>query len=339
MSLYKVGATWYIYITHQGERIRQSTGTADKRRAQQIHDQLKAELWQRRAAGHTWHDAIRLWLDEAPRDEADRYRLRALGIGDIPLERIDAPLIEEKLAGKRAANYQRYRNLILAVLNGARRAGWIEQAPKPASKKPPAGRIRWLTRKEWDTLYRHLPAHLQPLALFAVATGLRQKNVTHLEWSQVDLKRRVAWIHPDQAKSRKALGIPLSDEAIAVLTAQEAVCRGDGDDPGKWVFPYRGKPIGKIKTAWAKALQRAGLGEWIGEGEQRKFVTDFRWHDLRHTWASWHIMAGTPLEVLQKLGGWSDIRMVLRYAHLAPEHLAGFANNYATSSRHNRAAA
>lgn len=323
MSLYKVGEVWYYYLTHDGRRHRQSTGTTDRRRAQQIHDRIKAELWQRRDAGKSWFDALRLWLSEAERDAADRYRLRALGIGDIPLDRITAELVEERLAGKRPANWQRYRNLVLAVLNTAKRAGWIEEAPKIAGRKPPAGRIRWLTREEWTTLYADLPAHLQPLALFAVSTGLRQKNVTHLEWRQVDIKRRVAWIHPDQAKSRKAIGIPLSDDAIAVLEAQEAAQAGE---KGKWVFPYRGKPIGKIKTAWGKALTRAG-------------IENFTWHDLRHTWASWHIMAGTPLEVLQKLGGWSDIRMVLRYAHLAPEHLAAFANNYATGSRHNRAAA
>lgn len=319
MSLYRRGETWWIYITHQGERIRQSAGTADKRAAQQIHDQVKAELWQRRAAGRSWYDAIRLWLDESPRDEADRYRLRALGIADIPLEQITAALVEEKLAGKRPANYQRYRNLVVAVLNTARRAGWIAEIPKIASKKPAAGRIRWLTRDEWAALYTELPAHLKPLALFAVSTGLRQSNVTHLEWSQVDIERRVAWVHPDQAKGKKAIGIPLSDDAMGVLTHQI----GESD---RWVFPYRGKPIGKIKTAWKKALTRAG-------------IENFTWHDLRHTWASWHIMAGTPLEVLQKLGGWSDIRMVLRYAHLAPEYLAGFANNYATKLRHNRAAA
>lgn len=323
MSLYKVGSTWYIYLTHHGERIRRSSGTADRKAAQRQHDQLKADLWQRRAAGRGWFDAIRLWLDDAERNASDRYRLRALGIGDVPLASITAQLVEEKLAGKRPANYQRYRNLVLAVLNSAKRAGWIEDVPRIAGRKPPAGRIRWLTREEWERLHRELPVHLKPLALFAVSTGLRQKNVTFLEWSQVDLDRRAAWIHPDQAKSRKAIGIPLSDDAVAVLQAQRAAA---GAKPGKWVFPYRGKPIGKIKTAWMRALARAGI-----EG--------FTWHDLRHTWASWHIMAGTPLEVLQKLGGWSDIRMVLRYAHLAPEHLAGFANNYATGSRHNRAAA
>jgi len=55
--------------------------------------------------------------------------------------------------------------------------------------------------------------------------------------------------------------------------------------------------------------------------------TDFRWHDLRHTWASWHVQAGTPLHVLQELGGWASPEMVQRYAHLSAAHLEDYANN------------
>ena len=92
-------------------------------------------------------------------------------------------------------------------------------------------------------------------------------------------------------------------------------------------FAAHQKKIGKIKTAWNKARERAGLGEWVGEGDARKFEPNFRWHDFRHTFASWHAMSGTPLEVLQKLGGWSDMRMVMKYAHLSPSYIAQFTNN------------
>jgi integrase len=82
------------------------------------------------------------------------------------------------------------------------------------------------------------------------------------------------------------------------------------------VFPtHRGGPQAQISTGWKAALKRANI------------EPEFRWHDLRHTWASWHVMSGTPLEVLQRLGGWSSLAMVMRYAHLSPDHLAGFANN------------
>ena len=84
----------------------------------------------------------------------------------------------------------------------------------------PKRRIRWLTHEEAERLIRELPEHLAEMARFSLATGLRKANVTGLEWSQVNLQRRIAWIHPDQAKARKAIGIPLNAEAILVLRTQ-----------------------------------------------------------------------------------------------------------------------
>jgi integrase len=63
-----------------------------------------------------------------------------------------------------------------------------------------------------------------------------------------------------------------------------------------------------VGSAWERSLRRAG-------------IENFRFHDLRHTWASWHVMSGTRLQELMELGGWKSFEMVLRYAHLAPEHL------------------
>jgi hypothetical protein len=74
-------------------------------------------------------------------------------------------------------------------------------------------------------------------------------------------------------------------------------------------------PTGKISSAaWRKACIRAG-------------VPTLRFHDLRHTWASWHVQAGTPLPVLQELGGWASYSMVLRYSHLGRSHVAAWAGN------------
>ena len=141
-----------------------------------------------------------------------------------------------------------------------------------------------------------------------LATGLRESNALELEWQQIDMQRCVAWIQLDQAKAAKAIGVPLNEDAIAVLKAQI----------GKHlthVFTYKGNPVAKAGTfAWRKALKRAGIEQ-------------FRWHDLRHTWASWHVQNGTPLHILKELGGWASYEMVQRYAHLAPEHLAKFAGN------------
>jgi len=80
-----------------------------------------------------------------------------------------------------------------------------------------------------------------------------------------------------------------------------------------YVFSFRDQRVVQLSTkAWYAALERAG-------------IEDFRWHDLRHTWASWHVQNGTPLFALQELGGWESPEMVRRYAHLGADHLAAYA--------------
>jgi len=112
----------------------------------------------------------------------------------------------------------------------------------------------------------------------------------------------MAWIHPDESKSGRGIAIPLNDDAVAVLRSRV----------GKhlvYVFTYGDHPVKQTSTkAWYKALERAG-------------IKNFRWHDLRHTWASWHVQSGTSLQELMELGGWASFEMVLRYAHMAGEHL------------------
>ena len=179
------------------------------------------------------------------------------------------------------------------------------------------GRIRWLTQCESSRLLSELPEHLKVMAKFSLATGLRERNVTGLQWAQIDMNRRCAWIHAEQSKSKKAIAVPLNDDAMSVLRKQ----LGKHSDN---VFTYKGKPVELANTkAWRKALKRAG-------------ISDFRWHDLRHTWASWHIQNGTPLHILKDLGGWADLSMVLRYAHLSSEHLSGYANNSAQVINHDK---
>jgi integrase len=80
----------------------------------------------------------------------------------------------------------------------------------------------------------------------------------------------------------------------------------------RWCFTFANQRIRKSSTAWDKAKQRAGS-------------EDFRFHDLRHTWASWHVQSGTSLPELMELAGWKSYEMVLRYAHLAPEKLSSVA--------------
>ena len=120
--------------------------------------------------------------------------------------------------------------------------------------------------------------------------------------------RACAWIHADQAKSIKAIAVPLNDDALKVILEQKGKHSTN-------VFTYKSRPIKTANNqAWRKALKRSG-------------IENFRYHDLRHTWASWHIQNGTPLHVLKELGGWADLTMVMRYAHLSSDHLKTYAKN------------
>lgn len=113
-------------------------------------------------------------------------------------------------------------------------------------------------------------------------------------------------MRPDQAKARRAISVPLNAEAVLIIRKRIGTHAAH-------VFSFKGRPITQVSTkAWYKALERAG-------------IEDFRWHDLRHAWASWHVQNGTPLYVLQELGGWESPEMVRKYAHLSCEHLAPYA--------------
>lgn len=327
MSLYKRDNTYWVnFISPKGERIRRSTGTADKRLAQEYHDRLKTEFWQiqklKVKSRRSWQEAVERWLLEAKDKasiETDIMHLRYLDrfLVNKMLDEIDADTISDiclarKKDGVANATINRALEIIRAILRKARDEWeWVNTIPKVRMLKVKKQRIRWLTRIEAQRLIEQCPNHLKALVRFSLATGLRMSNVTGLEWSQVDLSRKIAWIHPDQAKARRAIAVPLNSEAMSVLTQE----RGKHSTV---VFTYLGKPVKAANTsAFKAALERAG-------------IQDFRWHDLRHTWASWHAQNGTPLHVLKELGGWESMEMVQRYAHLAAEHTAPYAENSAS---------
>lgn len=325
MSLYKRGETWWIYVTHDGRRIRRSTGETDKREAQKIHDQVKADLWQKQKSGHTLADALKLWLKASERTQNEKNAVKQfLSVyPSRPLQNMDGHAIQDAFADKSPATYNRIMNNIRAAITLAVERGWCEPIAIPR-RKVDSNRLRWLTRIEWKRLETELPPHARAMATFALATGLRQANVLCLKWQDVDMEKNIAWVDGSESKSKKPIPVPLSLTAAAILKAQEG-------KHAAYVFTWNGKPVRSVKTAWNKALIRANI-DVVDTGEKDAnglpiIKSTFRWHDLRHTWASWHVMNGTPLAVLKELGGWHSMEMVMRYAHLAPDHIKQWAGN------------
>lgn len=327
MSLYRRGEAWWIaFTTPSGKRVRRSAGTVDRQKAQELHDRLKTEVWRVQRLGEkprrTWKEAVVRYLKETSHKATHKEDVANLAwmdqfLCDAYLDEVNRDMVEHiseaKLAtGVANATVNRMLSTLRALLRkSAFEWEWIDRVPKVRLLREPKRRIRWITRQQAEVLLSELPKHLSEMARFSLATGLRQRNVTELQWSQVDLDNRRAWIHPDQAKSRKAIAVPLNAEALAVVRRQ----RGQH---AEYVFCYQSRaPLRWVgHETWRNAVKRAGL-------------VNFRWHDMRHAWASWHVQQGTPLHVLQELGGWESSEMVKRYAHLSPEHLAEYAERIA----------
>lgn len=326
MSLYKRKDSpyWWIKLPPiRGElkHFYQSTETANKRQAQRLHDKLCAERWELDKIGvkplRTWDDATAKWLEETSHKrthEWDKSMIRWFKphLGARSLNTINRELLDEvrrvRSKGVTSSTVNRYMALVRSIL---RRAcydwEWIDRVPKVGMMRQSDGRVRSLTREEFARLLAELPDHLADMARFSVATGLRQANVKRLQWKQISLERQHLWVAADQHKSGKAHSVPLNAAAMDVLIKRQ------GDHPTN-VFTYEGEPIEQVSTkAWRSALKRAG-------------IENFRWHDLRHTFATWHREAGTPTHELQRLGGWKTQSMVERYAHIAPEGLQLAAN-------------
>lgn len=357
MSITLRGGVWHChFVTPSGKRIRRSLGTGDKKQAQELHDKLKAEAWRVDQIGdlpaRTFEECCIRWLREKEDKRSlddDRTKIEFFlqhfagrDISTITAEQVNdavSKMINRRhlriwqtrrdaavRKGKEPPPYvakpvsQATKSQHLSFMRGLLRAvandwGWIKTTPVIKTKKPVSKRIRWLTRDEAERLIECMPESIKPVVIFALATGLRRSNILDLEWQQVDMQRKVAWVNPENAKAGKAIGVALNDTACRVLRDQIG-------KSSKWVFVHtkpKHRPDGTVTPAVRK--MRVDDNQAWNIGLRKAGIEDFRFHDLRHTWASWLIQSGVPLSVLQEMGGWESIEMVRRYAHLAPNHL------------------
>jgi len=146
--------------------------------------------------------------------------------------------------------------------------------------------------------------HLKPAVLLSLNTGLRRGELFALKWADIDLNQKILTVVAETAKSGKTRHLPLNEEAYRILRQWK-------DQAGiKSVYVFTGKdgkPFFDLKTAWKNVLNKAE-------------ITNFKWHSLRHTFASKLVMAGVNLSSVREFLGHSDYAMTLRYSHLAPEH-------------------
>ena len=228
--------------------------------------------------------------------------------GNKPVNQLSKENLADARSGikKSPGTVNRYINFLRAVLNYCyEELGWLDTKPIIKRVKEPARRVKFLTVEQCAELHKALPEHLKNVFAFSLVTGVRMSNCLNLKWE--DVKDGWVAIHADETKNGKSLSVPLNKEAQNLLDNIEK--------NGSYVFTYAGRKLSRTSnTGWYKALKKCGL-----EG--------FRWHDIRHTWATHHVQNGTPLHTLQHLGGWSDFNIVNRYAHLSKDYLSEACEN------------
>ena len=313
---------WWINATlPNGQRIRQSAGTDNREDAEALLAKLKLDAYRGHHFGikpqRSWQEAVIRYLDikRGLRSFKDLQRICRLldpYLGTMALNQINGDVVwrvvqGESKKGNKPATVNRYLATMRSVLRMARDEWqWLDTIPKIRMLHGEVERDRWLTRAEADRLIACCAPHLAALVRYALATGCRASEITGLEWERVDLARSTAWLN--QTKNGTPRGVPLNLDAVQVLREQL------GKHP-RFVFTHRGEPISweLSNSGWHGALKRAG-------------IQDFRFHDLRHTWASWHRQAGTSCDELKDLGGWKSRQMVDRYAKFATENLLAAAS-------------
>jgi integrase len=313
---------WIMRGTVRGIRVEESTGLTDKRQAEIVRAKRESEIIEQSIHGRrttaTFAQAVVSYLETGG---SRRFLDRVLEhFGATPLARINQDAIDRgaRLLYPQASGATRDRQFytpVSAVMRHAAKRDWC--APLLDLERPdkPRGRVRALTIGEANHLIEACGGHLRPLVIFMFYTGCRVGEGLWLHWREVDLVRRhVVFV---ETKNGERRGVPLHSRVVTALANLphrhgEVFRRPDGlpyapldaDDPGET------SAGGRIKTAFRGAVRRAGLA-------------DFHPHDCRHTWATWHYAQHRDLLQLMQLGGWKQISMVQRYAHVNVEQFQG----------------
>jgi integrase len=325
MGIYRRGQVWWMSFTYKGKKYRESTETRDKKLAQRIYDKIKGEIaegkWFERLPGEekTFREMMEKYLNEYASKKVSAKSFQGyakkpiLYLGDYLLCEITPKIINEfKIKrvseGVKPATVNRELATMKKAFNLAvKEWEWVRENPvlKVSMEKEENQRDRWLTLEEEERLLKVCPDWLRELVIFALNTGMRLGEILSLEWKGVDLFRKTITIF--KSKNKELRTIPINGIIFEILRNKSKV----KSIKTNFVF-YTPSHTMYLKTsvdhAFKKALEKAG-------------IENFRWHDLRHTFATRLIQVGTDFYKVQRLLGHKTPAMTQRYAHHYPESL------------------
>ena len=326
MALFKRQKVWWMDFIYKGKRVRKSTETEDGKLAKRIYDKIKGQVAEGRwfdvseEEERTFKDLMDRYMTEHSkpkkrswlRDEVSLAHLKPF-FGSKTLEEISPEMISRYKARRyvenaKPATINRELSLAKHAFNlGLKEWEWCKENPfcKVKMEKENNARDRVLGYDEEDCLLDACPKWVGDIVTFALHTGARLGEILELTWNGVDIFRKVVVIH--QGKTGHTKTIPLTPTALEILIEKGKVRHLHFN----LVFhTARGTQITNrnLERAFTNALKKAK-------------IENFRFHDLRHTFASRLAMAGKDLYLIQKLLGHREPRMVQRYAHHSIESL------------------
>jgi len=328
MGLYRRGQTWWMRLTYKGKQIRKSTETSDKKLAKRIYDKILGKIaegkWFERLPGEekTFAEMMEKYLREySARNKAPKSHTRDKSLadhllnsfGDLTLVEIAPHLISAyKTKRREEGAAPKTINNELTLMGHAfniaiREWEWVKENPVCKISKEKVDNVveRWLTFEEEKKLMAASPKWLQEITVFALETGLRQSEILDLQWPRVDFFRKTITILEQKNKAKDTL--PLNRTAMEILKTRAKVKHITSN----YVFlNQNGNRINarNLIRSFQVAVKKSG-------------IAPCRFHDLRHTFATRLVQAGEDIYLVQKLGRWKTISMVMRYAHHYPESL------------------
>lgn len=326
-DMFKRGDIWWICIRFKGRKVQKSLETSDKRLAQQIEAKLKVGLLEGKhfnrpnGNGKTFKELAERYLAEktvrkalstqrTDRGTFRRHLIPTFGemlLGDIMAKDISDFKAKRYADGKVSETVNRELTVLKACLNTAMREyGWLEQSPAlfVGKDKPGNGRMRYLPQEEINALHGQLPDWLKPMFDLARFTGIRQGNLLDLTWKDVDVFRKTITLQ--ETKNGDRHGVPINETLLEVLVG---------------LFKKRDISEPLVFTLNGETVTASSLGKSFRSACKDVGIVDFRWHDLRHQFASELVQAGVSIYEVQKLLGQKTIAMTMRYSHLSPENL------------------
>ena len=240
-------------------------------------------------------------------DDAARMHRWTAAFGDQDASTITPRQIERVLSdlqtqGKQPATLVRHLAVLKATFNRAKRLRLIKDNPATLVRSPQVNNVlvRYLTAEQETKLFELLTLQYKPVVQIAINTGLRQGELLRLTWSDCDWNAGILTVQETKAGEKRR--VPMNSIVLGVLLSLK---QETGGEPTDRIFPYGARVL---RRAFDKAVTAAGLAP-------------FRFHDLRHTFASRLAMQGANDRTLMALGGWKSPAMLSRYAHLSPAHL------------------